>query len=187
MKKNEISCRAFTIVELLVVIAVIGVLGSILFTGANFLFGENSVKKAETQIEVLHLCIDEYKKDFGTYPITDDLVDFDQRGVRLLQILLGTHDENGQEIPEGQNRRSYMPLDRFEVLKAKDSEELLLIDPWQEPYLYSYPRTDGHLGYLLFSKGPDRKSQSIDNQSAERIEKTPEDMDNIPSTEPGKW
>ena len=32
------------------------------------------------------------------------------------------------------------------------------MDPWFEPYIYEYPRKDGHKGFLLFSKGPDGKA-----------------------------
>ena len=106
--------------------------------------------------------------------------------VRLLQVLSGTHDELGEEFNEGESRKSYLPLDKF-TLGTLETEKELLIDPWEEPYQYNFPRLDGHEGYLLFSKGPDKETQFLEGYTDGVPEKTAVDMDNIPSTEPGKW
>ena len=66
-------------------------------------------------------------------------------------------------------------------------ETFFAMDPWNEPYIYQFPRKDGHKGFLLFSKGPDGLS-SVFNQE---LTSTPPieiiDEDNIPASEPGKW
>jgi hypothetical protein len=46
---------------------------------------------------------------------------------------------------------------------------------------------DGHSDYLLFSKGEDKKASSFDGETEGVPEKTPQDFDNIPLSEPGKW
>ena len=46
---------------------------------------------------------------------------------------------------------------------------------------------DGHTGFLLYSKGPDQKSEPFNEISDSLAEKRPEDNDNIPSSEPGNW
>ena len=104
----------------------------------------------------------------------------------MLGVLTGSLDEYGNELEESETRRSYLPMDKFSVLKSV-SEQDFLADPWGEAYLYNYPRPDGHAGYLLFSKGPDKKAQVSEETEDGMLTKTPEDMDNIPSSEPGKW
>ncbi len=181
----------FTLIELMVVLVVIGVLGSILFSGANFIFGEQETKQAKTEVKIIQLALEEYQRDYGTYPLTDDISsnqsdNFAEYGIRMLNVMGGTHDEYGNELGENERRRSYLPLDKFSTMTSENLERYL-IDPWEEPYIYSYPRQDGHDGYLLFSKGPDRKTQSFNERSDSVPKKEPEDMDNIPSSEPGKW
>ena len=38
------------------------------------------------------------------------------------------------------------------------------MDPWFEPYIYEYPRKDGHKGFLLFSKGPDGQASVFEQE-----------------------
>ena len=178
--------RAFTLVELMVVLLVIGVLGSILFSGATYLFGDQAIKQAKAEIKILQLSLEDYKRDYGTFPTTEDLEGMEECAVRLLQVLSGTHDELGEEFNEGESRKSYLPLDKF-TLETLETDKELLIDPWEEPYQYNFPRLDGHEGYLLFSKGPDKETQFLEGYTDGVPEKTAVDMDNIPSTEPGKW
>ena len=47
-------------------------------------------------------------------------------------------------------------------------------------YVYEYPRSDGHNGYLLFSKGEDKKSSSFTSELTSTPEKQSIDNDNIP-------
>ena len=61
------------------------------------------------------------------------------------------------------------------------------MDSWNEPYIYQYPRKDGHQGFLLFSKGEDGKASVFDQELTATPNKEPMDEDNIPSSEPGKW
>ena len=183
---NFQKLRAFTLIELLVVLMVIGVLGGILFSGATYLFEEQANKQAKAEVEMLQLCLEEYKSDFGTYPITEDLADVSERAVRLLQVLSGTHDEMGEELAAQEIRKSYLPIDKFKSI-LNEAEEEYLIDPWDEPYQYAFPRLDGHSGYLLFSKGEDKEASSFDGETEGVPEKTPQDFDNIPPSEPGKW
>ena len=58
------------------------------------------------------------------------------------------------------------------------------IDPWDAPYVYDYPRRDGNLGYLLFSKGSDGESSDF---TKELISPESIDLDNLPVHEPGNW
>jgi prepilin-type N-terminal cleavage/methylation domain-containing protein len=185
--RKENKKDAFTLVELLVVLMVIGVLGGIIFSGATHLFGEQAIKQTNAEIGILQLSLEEYNRDFGTFPVTDGITDAEQCGKILLNALIGSHDENGIKLSADENRKSYLPKDKFEIEFPEGEEDGFIVDPWEQPYQYNYPRLDGHEGFLLFSKGPDKKSQLIDEPVEETPEKSTVDFDNIPSSEPGKW
>ena len=53
--------------------------------------------------------------------------------------------------------------------------EVFLVDPWNNPYVYEFPRRDGHKGFLLFSKGPDGQASEFDSELTQTPKK--EDMD----------
>ena len=60
--------KAFTLLELMVVIVIIGILLGILFTGWNYINDQQYRKKTELEIVGLRNAIDEYLTDFGEYP-----------------------------------------------------------------------------------------------------------------------
>ena len=208
--------RGFTLVELLVVILIIGILAGITFTGANFLLGSKDIKKARSEIEGLQLALDQYRSDYGTFPKTDDGPNQDddtEKGNLLLLALLGICDEFGETLDESDRRKVGFPSEIYTFATAGESsgyqvvslqgagnnlkfvddegrevtESIFMIDPWEQPYSYEYPRRDGRKGYLLFSKGPDGESSIFRTELTSSPEKSAVDNDNVPSNEPGKW
>lgn len=184
-KKNKFNCprkKGFSLIELLVVISVIAVLGSILFGAGTFLFKSLNTKEAKAQIDVLRTALEDYYREEGFLPVTDQ-ESYEERASILLNVLSGTHDQNNEPLED--SIRSYIPRDKF-LIKYMD-EISYLADPWDNPIVYEYPRLDLHDGFLLYSMGPDGKSSSF----SEPLDSTPEklkiDLDNIPATEPGKW
>ena len=73
------------------------------------------------------------------------------------------------------------------TIALSSGEDIFIIDPWENAYVYEYPRSDGHDGYLLFSKGPDGSASSFTSELTSTPEKKDIDNDNIPADEPGKW
>ena len=65
MKQRE---RAFTLIELMVVIIIIGILLGILFTGWNYINEQQASKKAKLEVVGLKNAVDEYLADYGEYP-----------------------------------------------------------------------------------------------------------------------
>ena len=70
--------------------------------------------------------------------------------------------------------KSLIPIESLSVSQIEedgtgqfklDEVDHYLIDPWSEPYIYEFPRNDGNLGFLLYSKGPDRKSDPFNDVS----------------------
>lgn len=192
------SQSAFTLIELMVVIVVIGMVGGIIFSGAGYLFEKQAVKQAKVEIEVLKIALDDFKREYGDYPETFDN-EGELAGFVLFHSLYGTHEVyqgTWEKLDSSDFKKSLLPTDKM-TLEILDDEKVnrsnykefdhFLVDPWGEPYIYQYPRMDGHTGFLLYSKGPDQKSEPFSDNASLLAEKRPEDNDNIPSSEPGNW
>ena len=191
---------AFTLVELMVVIVVIGIVGGIIFSGAGYLFEKQAIKQAKVEVEVLKIALDEFKREYGDFPET-----FDNEGEMasfiLFHSLYGTHQlsldtETWERVEVSEFRKNLLPVDKMtlETLSDDGSEKFnfsefdhFLVDPWGEPFIYQFPRQDGHRGFLLYSKGPDQKGDPFNESLDSLPEKRLEDRDNIPSSEPGNW
>jgi prepilin-type N-terminal cleavage/methylation domain-containing protein len=147
----------FTLVELVVVIAVLGILISLVFTAGSYVFGEQESKVAKMHINVIRLALDEYKLREGDYPeVVCEASGFEDemlRGNELLKSLC--YAEEKDEI-FGAGNIKLLPLDKLLTGTMEDNDQVVYLeDPWESPYIYAYPRPDGRAGYLLFSRGPD--------------------------------
>ena len=199
--KYKKSKSAFTLVELMVVIVVIGIVGGIIFSGAGYLFEKQAIKQANIEVEVLRVALDEFKREYGDYPETFD--NFNQMASHILfHSLHGTHhintDNDGWERidNDAEFRKNLLPVDKMTVKTLNDDEsekfnftdfDHFLVDPWGEPYIYQFPRQDEHQGFLLYSKGPDQKGDPFKESLDSLPDKRLEDRDNIPQSEPGNW
>ena len=160
--------------------------------GLNEIVEKNNPARiyCDLRIDALKLMLEEYRRDNGSYPRVE--------GIEVaVKALYGEVDEWGVEIPAEKRVKpsfSEFPSNRMDddgfPIMTTDPEEILplaLVDPWGNPYVYEYPRRDGHIGFLLFSKGPDGESSVFDSLLSATPEKKDVDLDNIPSSEPGKW
>jgi hypothetical protein len=159
-----------------------------------------------SDLEALKLALEEFKVEFGDYPRTDDLPDNIQTlpvlaGQRLFQALSSYVNAGGEPYGHPGNRpKSFLKSQALTLAEEEGNQiqeitmdfansdtvipDCFAIDPWSAPYVYDYPRRDGNLGYLLFSKGPDGESSDFTNEL-----NAPEnmDLDNLPVNEPGNW
>ena len=194
------AIRGFTLIELMVVIIVIGVVGGIIFSGAGYLFEKQSIKTAQAEIEILKIALNEYRREEGEYPpIEGDSTDFKDFSRDLLNGLYGSHkfiDGKWERLDKEDKKKSLIPIEKLSILPIAEEEsgtfnldevDHFLVDPWGQPYIYEDKRKDGFPGFLLYSMGPDRKSSPFTEPSDGLPERRPEDLDNIPSTEPGNW
>jgi general secretion pathway protein G len=126
ISRRENREAGFTLLELLVVLAILGLLIGLVAPRALNLLGSSKEKIARIDLERLSGNLDIYKLDVGTYPTTD----------QGLQALI--------RRPQGAERWN------GPYLKGDKLPE----DPWGHPFVYRFPsQRPGH-DYDLYSLGP---------------------------------
>ncbi len=131
--------RAFTIIEMLVVVAIIGLLAGLFITNTDKIFGRGQEVVAKVFVrDSLKTSLVRYKIDMGGYPTTAE----------GLQALI-TAPKNG--------------TDRWRGPYAELSGNQLPLDPWGEPYKYLNPGTRNKGTYDLLSMGPDKTEGTEDD------------------------
>ncbi len=114
--------KAFTLIELLTVIAIIGVLAGITFGAANALSRRSKIDKAKAEMAIIAQALETYKQRYGDYPHNVDadnnklmlnpkapgfsVTDRD-RAYQFLRTLLGRLDPRGNEFRNSSNTIKY--------------------------------------------------------------------------------
>jgi len=122
IKKN----RAFTLIELMVVILILAILAALVVPNVLGRQGQAKIAKAKSDLAVLAGAIDQFQLDTGRYPTTSE-------GLSSLR-----------EQPNGLSgwRGPYL-------------KQELVNDPWGNPYQYTVPGQNGRDGYSVESYGAD--------------------------------
>jgi general secretion pathway protein G len=115
--------RAFTLLELLVVVAIIGLLAG--YVGPKFFgqLGKAEVKATRAQIDSLEKALDQYRLDVGRYPTTD-------QGLNALVVQPG-----GIAKWSGPYLKKEVP-----------------VDPWGKAYQYKTPGEHGDFDLYSYGK-----------------------------------
>jgi general secretion pathway protein G len=120
--------RAFTLLELLVVMVIIGLLAGLVAPRYFAQVGKSQVKVARAQIDALDKALDQFRLDVGRYPTAEE-------GLQALVARPGdTGTWSGPYLKKG------VPM-----------------DPWGRPYLYQVPGTHGG-DFDLLSYGKDGRA-----------------------------
>ncbi|MEO6244502.1 MAG: type II secretion system major pseudopilin GspG [Opitutaceae bacterium] len=126
---------AFTLLEILVVLAIIGLLAGLAITNVDKIFGDAQGTTAKLGVTQMKTPLTTYRIHMGSYPNTAE-------GLQALITNPGTKPGwSGPYTADGKIPK----------------------DPWGEPYQYAYPGTHNKDGYDLWSKGKDGQSGTADD------------------------
>lgn len=129
----------FTLLEILVVLAIIGLLAGLAISNSDKIFGQSQEAVAKVFVrDSLKTSLVRYRIDLGDYPSTAE----------GMQALL--------TAPAGKAERWHGPY-------IDASGDRVPVDPWGEPYQYRYPGVKNKDSYDLFSKGPDKTEGTGDD------------------------
>lgn len=114
---------AFTLLELLVVVAIIGLLAG--YVGPKYFgqLGKAEVKAARAQVDALEKALDQYRLDVGRYPSSEQGLN------ALIAQPSGVTRWTGPYLKKG-----------------------LPADPWGRPYLYKSPGDHGEFDLFSYGK-----------------------------------
>jgi prepilin-type N-terminal cleavage/methylation domain-containing protein len=127
-----VRTRAFTIVELLVVIGVIAILGALLYPAIKAQKESARIEEMRAQLEIFRAAIDMYQGHFADFP--PSLGTGDNAGIEVMLACLRTTQGDGPFILE--RRISTWLADTDGDGKQE------LVDPWGNPWIYFH-----HLEY----------------------------------------
>ncbi len=129
--------RGFTLLEIMIALAILGLLVGLAVTNLDNIFGDAQGTTAKLFVrESIKLPLTSYRIKMGDYPSTAE----------GLQALI--------TAPSGK-------ADQWTGPYFADSK--IPLDPWGEPYIYRYPGVHNKNGYDIYSKGPDKTDGTADD------------------------
>lgn len=175
--------RAFTLIELLTVIAIIGVLAALLFPAIKSALLKAEVGKAQTAMSGLETAIKTYQTEYGRWPASTTGPGGVLYTTNWFVALLRGEDKTGSE--DGGIVTYYGNPRRISFLQFKNQDLIInpannttnFVDPWRNLYElvfdasysnlatnpFNNPVTLERVGYLIWSKGPNAQESSYAN------------------------
>ena len=168
--------RAFTIIELLVVMAIIIILGGLILGTASYVQNKGKRSRAEAEIAALSAALENYKADNGVYPSGTETNALKPNGVgdprdqkykdaslALYKAISGDADNDSNRTAES---KSYFPFKPNQLDPTTQTQAVTFIkDPFGFSYGYSTAKSSvpgGSDGYNptfdLWSTGGDTSS-----------------------------
>ncbi|HUG10797.1 MAG TPA: type II secretion system protein GspG [Opitutaceae bacterium] len=138
-----------TLIELIAVIAIIGVLAAITFGLASGVRERAAIGKARVEIAAIAQALEAYRVKYGDYPQTSD-------AATMLQCLIGKLGPTRVALTD----KPLIEMGRFSTVNDSDpftASTAMLMDPFGKPYNYAY-KTSGswkNPSFVLYSTGPD--------------------------------
>jgi general secretion pathway protein G len=137
VRRRHLRRAGFTLLEILVVLAIIGLLAGLAITNVDKIFGSAQTSTAKLFVnQTLKAGLNLYRIHTGNFPTTAE----------GLQALI--------TAPSGKADKWHGPY----IEGGK-----IPLDAWNEPYQYEYPGKRNKDSYDLWSKGPDKQSGTGDD------------------------
>jgi len=130
-RKSRRNRAAFTMVEIVVVVVIIGVLAALIVPSFVGRVGTAKQAVAKQKIAEIEKAVEMFRTDYGRYPET------------LEELVLRPADIAEEKWNPPQLRRKH------------------LIDPWDRPFLYKYPGDHSEVPFDLYSLGADGKEGGV--------------------------
>jgi general secretion pathway protein G len=156
--------KGFTLVELLIVVAIIAVLASLVVVAVGRAPVEARIAVAKTQMNKIAAALELYSGDVGFYPPGDAANDTGI--INVVEALSGKPRWEGG----GGGPNLIWEFKEKELVQSKfDTSRKVLVDPWGKPWHYTRatndagvrkPKVHNQSSYDLYSNGPD----GIDNE-----------------------
>jgi prepilin-type N-terminal cleavage/methylation domain-containing protein len=153
--KNQI--KHFSLVEILTVIAIIGILAGISLGITGYVRNKNREVQTQTTIKMLEMVLEQYKNKYGGYPAINGKPG-NTLGNEFFQLPAEPDDDdpltalfhdvsyNGSEIVGIKG-----------VNIVRNGDKILILDGWESPILYIYPGVFNKTTFDLGSAGADKK------------------------------
>ena len=139
---------AFTIIELLIVMAIILVLAGLILATSNYVQKKGYRSRAEAEIAAISAALENYKADNGVYPSTSDTntlkpntmgdptnAKYTNASLALYKLISGDTDNDANRVAEAKSYFSFKPNQLAPTTQT--SAVLYIKDPFGNSYGYS--------------------------------------------------
>jgi general secretion pathway protein G len=139
------SRGAFSLIELLVVVAIIAILAGLVLQTAGYVQRRGATARAEAEIKALEAALESYKADFGTYPMWTNIPPATNNSV-VRAALAPSTGKVYFTFPKGMAPSGANP----------NAANVAILDPFGEGYGYQFPGNANRSGtnfFDLWSRG----------------------------------
>lgn len=149
----------FTLIEMLVVLAIVSILGGLILTGVQMAKKTSQINSTKTMFKLIESAMVAYETDFSDYPFSDG----DGTGLRGAEYLY-------QSLKTEKHNGPYIELKDFRTVDSNHNGEMELADVWNQPILYWHHRDYDNAEpnkrtFRLLSNGPNRLMEDAARES----------------------
>jgi prepilin-type N-terminal cleavage/methylation domain-containing protein len=143
--------KGFTLIEMLVVLAIISILGGLVLGAIGSARKTSQITQTQTMMTLIDSALKKYEVDWSDYPPSDG----DPNGIKGSEMLLQALKSDKKEGP-------YLEEKDIKTVDSDRNGELEVADVWNQPILYWHHRDYGNTepnkrSFRMLSGGPNRQ------------------------------